>query len=313
MSLSPVTPFEPVSTEMIPQGDNWIAQIKWDGVRLLTYCDGRQVKLYNRHQNERTLHYPELTAINAYCSAHSVILDGEVIALEKGKPSFYQVMKRDSLRHPERIETVRQKIPIIYMIFDLLYLNGEWVIDRPLMEREQMLKEIITPQEHIQLVSSVDDPHALLDAVEQHQLEGIVIKDRTSRYSLGGKDRRWQKKKRYRDLYAVVGGVTFRQNRRNAFLLGLYDDEGQLWYVGHAGAGRLTQQDWMMLTELVPTLKQKERPFVNRPERHQDAIWLQPTLVVKINFLEWTPSKTLRQPSIQSFVEGDASACTFNQ
>src|SRR3954462_10905636 len=115
---------EPVSSDTIPKGDDWIAQVKWDGVRVLTYADNQTVRLYNRKRNERTLHYPEITNIDHYCSSRSVILDGEVIALgENGKPAFHEVMKRDGLRNLERLKMVGDSVPIIYMIFDVIYLN----------------------------------------------------------------------------------------------------------------------------------------------------------------------------------------------
>lgn len=308
-----MTPFEPVTTSAIPQGERWVAQIKWDGIRLLTYCDGHRVALFNRHKKERTLHYPELTAIDTYCSARSVILDGEVIALKNGKPSFYQVMKRDGLRTEKKFSSIRHQVPIIYMVFDLLYFNDEWIIDRSFEERHSLLKDIITPCSTVQLVQNEEDPLALFEAVKELELEGIVIKDRRSRYVINGKDKRWQKRKVLRDLYAVVGGVTFNQNRVNALLLGLYDDEGQLRYIGHAGTGKLTEADWQWITQRVGGLKTKERPFVNRPDRQKDAVWLKPELTVKVSFLEWTEGKTMRQPSIQAIVQTDLEKCTFEQ
>lgn len=313
MKLSPVIPFEPVPTEVIPQGEQWVAQIKWDGIRLLTYFDGRQVALFNRHKKDRTWHYPELTAIETYCSARSVILDGEVIALVNGKPSFHQVMRRDGVRTGKSLSFLQGQVPIIYMVFDLLYFNDEWIIDRPFEERHRLLREILTPSSSVQLVQNEEDPLALFEVVKKLDLEGIVIKDRHSRYVINGKDKRWQKKKRLKDLYAVVGGVTFNQNIVNALLLGLYDEKGRLWYIGRAGTGKLTQADWLSITEGVKALKTKERPFVNRPDRHKDAVWLKPELTVKVHFLEWTKKGTMRQPSIQAIVPIEVEACTFQQ
>lgn len=74
--LKPIIPFEPITVNQIPTGDNWVAQIKWDGVRILTYCEGGEVRLINRRQNDRTMQYPELQDAKAYCSASSFILDG---------------------------------------------------------------------------------------------------------------------------------------------------------------------------------------------------------------------------------------------
>ncbi|QRG65581.1 hypothetical protein JNE38_18435 [Brevibacillus choshinensis] len=76
MDLTPVFPFEPISTDVFPEGTQWVAQVKWDGVRVLTYYDGQEVRLFNRKQNERTLHYPEIADISSYFHGVSVILDG---------------------------------------------------------------------------------------------------------------------------------------------------------------------------------------------------------------------------------------------
>ncbi|MDB5052920.1 MAG: ligase [Bacilli bacterium] len=96
MELEPVIPFEPIRSNSIPEGSVWIHQIKWDGVRVLTYYDGFKCRLFNRKLNERTNQYPELLDVKSYCHSDSVILDGEIIALgSDGKPSFHEVMRRD--------------------------------------------------------------------------------------------------------------------------------------------------------------------------------------------------------------------------
>lgn len=313
MKLLPIVPFEPICTEEIPSGEHWISQIKWDGVRMLLYYDGYDVNLFNRRLNNRTMQYPELAEIHEYCSAQSVILDGEIIALKEGKPSFHQVMKRDSIRKQSSVQIVQKNVFITYMIFDILYLNGNWIIDQSLDERQNILGKVITSNNLVQLVSNHADPKILYKAVVDHGLEGIIIKDLTSKYAIGGKDKRWQKKKVFQDLFAVAGGVTYRNGIVNALLLGLYDDDGQLWYIGHVGTGKLTQQDWRDLSRMVEDLKIPEIPFANTPSRNKEVIWIKPQLVMKVNFLEWTPHQSLRQPSIQSFVNIDIRQCTFSQ
>lgn len=311
MDLVPVIPFEPVSTDTLPVGKQWIAQIKWDGVRMLTYYDGTGVKLVNRKLNERTIQYPELTDLQSYCDAGSVILDGEVIALENGKPSFHEVMRRDSLKSAERVRFVQNSVPIVYMVFDVLFHNGAWVTGRSLRDRQALLDNIIRPNEHVQLVPSFPDLPQLYDVVRQHQLEGIVCKDLTSDYVVSGKDKRWLKKKLVRDLIAVVGGVTHRGGIVNALLLGLYDNQGRLWYIGHAGTGKLKQEDWRGITEKTTLMRVPEMPFANLPERRKGAVWVRPAITVKIHYMEWTPHKTLRHPSIQALTDLPPQACTF--
>ncbi|MDI6877962.1 MAG: hypothetical protein QMD16_01140 [Desulfitobacteriaceae bacterium] len=152
--MEPVVPFEPVLTEQIPSGAHWVAQVKWDGVRILTYYNGQTLRLFNRKLNERTVQYPELQPIHRYCSASSVILDGEIIAFAEGKPSFYEIMRRDGIRKLDNLEKAKREVPVTYMIFDILFYNGEWVIEQPLEERQALLHKIISPQPDIQLVEN---------------------------------------------------------------------------------------------------------------------------------------------------------------
>lgn len=310
--MKPIVPFEPISTDKIPTGASWVGQVKWDGVRVLTYSSGQKTKLFNRKLNERTLHYPELVDIQEYCSASSAIFDGEIIALKDGRPSFYKVMKRDGITNFQHIKSLQQAVPITYMIFDVLYLNGKWITAQPLFERQQILHEIITPNNYIQIVENFQDANALFDVVKTQKLEGVVIKDLTSTYLINGKDQRWRKKKFFQDLIAIVGGVTLRGSIVNSLLLGLYDQDGRLWYIGHAGTGRLTQEDWRNLTENIKPLIEPNTPFANRPPRNKESIWLKPKLTVKINFAEWLEGHTLRQPSIQAFVNVDPQDCRLN-
>ena len=303
MKLKPIVPFEPVSTDKIPGGDNWIAQIKWYGVRVLTYYDGHEVKLYNRKLNERTFHYPELTEIKSYCKANSVILDGEVLALNnEGRVSFHAVMRRDGLRRLERVKQVQKEVPVIYMIFDVIYFNGQWINEWDLEKRMEILSDIIIPKENIQLVNSYRDKENLFNVIVQKEMEGVVIKDLRSKYLIGGKNSQWQKKKNYQDIVAAVGGATLRDGIVNALLLGMEDNKGNLWYIGHAGTGKLSKQDWQQLTQIIKPLIQEHMPFINKPERVKETIWLKPRIKVKVQYIEWTEGYTLRQPSIQAFV-----------
>lgn len=312
MILKPIIPFEPVSSDTIPEGPNWLAQVKWDGVRILTYYDGQEVRLFNRKLNERTGNYPELLDIKTYCEVSSLILDGEIIALgPDGKPSFQEVMKRDGIRRMEKVAQAVKGVPITYMIFDILYLNGEWINREFLSRRIAKMQEIIKPNSQVQLVTSHDEGEALFKAMEHHGMEGIVMKKKDSPYLIGEKKDYWCKVKNYRDIIAVVGGVTRKNGVVNSLLLGLYDGEGHLWYIGHAGTGRLSHQDWRDLTERVQPLIGLEKPFINKVEREREAVWVKPQLTAKIKFAEWTSARSLRQPSIQAFVDVPPRDCVL--
>lgn len=310
--MEPIVPMEPQITDSIPHGDNWIHQVKWDGVRVLTYVDGKEIRLFNRKIRERTLHYPELTSMS-FATSKSLILDGEIIALgPDGKPSFHEVMSRDGIRIMSKVDQMRTVVPITYMVFDVLYRNGEWLNGRPWMERNEILNEVVTPTPNIQLVESHDDGESLFQVIKQHGMEGIVSKRKDSLYLMGEKKDFWLKKKNYRDLIAAIGGFTQNGGIVNSVLVGLYDEAGKFWYIGHTGTGKMSQKDWRDLTERLRPLVVEEKPFVNKTEREQEAIWVRPEFTTKIQFAEWTEGRVLRQPSIQAFVDIPAHDCVFD-
>jgi bifunctional non-homologous end joining protein LigD len=310
--LKPIIPFEPVISHTIPTENHWRHEIKWDGTRILTYHNNEGTKLFNRKQRERTFHYPELTALQSYCRATSVILDGEVIALaDNGKPSFHEVMRRDMIQRLERVKDAQLKIPITYMIFDIAYYNGQWINHLPLSERIELLSSIITPSEHVHLVSVHNHGETLFKVMQQQDMEGIVCKDLRSTYSLGAKDDRWKKVKNYGDVIAVIGGFTLRGGLVNAVLLGQYDLEGKLWYIGHTGTGKLTKEEWRNLTQILTPAVMNACPFAKKPQRYKDAFWVRPTITAKVQYSEWRwqEGRALRQPSIQAFVTAPPQEC----
>jgi len=310
--MKPIIPFEPIRSASIPAGEQWTYQVKWDGVRILAYGDGPEIKLFNRRLHERTAQFPELTR-RGYCSASSFILDGEVIALAAdGKPSFHEVMRRDGIRRLDRIPQARLEVPIAYMVFDLVYCGGEWVNGRPLKERQQLLSEILIPNEHVQPVASHADGQALFEAVCRQGMEGVVCKDLNSAYAMNGKDGRWVKVKNYGDVVAVIGGFTLRDGIVNAVMAGLYH-EGMLVFIGKVGTGKLTAADWRKLTGTLMGLRSADCPFVRKHPDMRGAYWVKPLVTAKIMYTEWRrhEGRMLRQPSIQAFVDVPPETCVF--
>ncbi|MDQ0188590.1 bifunctional non-homologous end joining protein LigD [Alicyclobacillus cycloheptanicus] len=313
--MEPLVPMEPVRVDIIPTGSDWVSQVKWDGVRVLTYAMAGHVELYNRRRRRRTLHYPELVDCKRYCDADAVILDGEVVALgANGTPDFHQVMKRDAIRRFERVPVVQRAVPIHYMVFDILYYNGQWLTDRPFGDRFALLERVIRPSDVVQVVTTTNDGPALYQAMETFDMEGIVAKRVDSTYRIGEKVDTWRKIKRYRDLVAVIGGYTLGDNGViNALLLGMYDEAGALHYIGHVGTGRLTQEEWRSLTTRLQALAAQNRPFAEPPSRSRSGSapvhWVLPVVTVKVHYAEWTRGRSLRQPSVQSITNIPPTAC----
>ncbi|WP_340027229.1 DNA ligase [Paenibacillus sp. FSL H7-0940] len=312
--FKPLIPFEPISRDTLPTGPQWIAQIKWDGVRMLAYEDGQELRLVNRRLHDRTAQYPELVTPRNLCSGSSYILDGEVIALDPdtGKPSFYHVLRRDRMSRPEGIAQAIHQIPVTYMVFDILFYEGKWVTDQPLADRQRLLHEVLNTAPHVQEVTNTLDAASLLTVMRQHQMEGIVCKDLTSSYGIQGKDQRWQKVKIMHDVYAMIGGVTYRSGIVNAVAVGVYDGPDFV-YIGHVGTGKLNSNTWRELTHQVEPLIRQDRPFHNVPERSAETTWVEPRIGVKVQYMELTHHNTLRHPSIQTFADVTREDCLANQ
>lgn len=312
--FKPLIPFEPISRDTLPTGPQWIAQVKWDGVRMLAYEDGQELRLVNRRLHDRTAQYPELVTPRNLCSGSSYILDGEVIALDPdtGKPSFYHVLRRDRMSRPEGIAQAIHQIPVTYMVFDILFYEGKWVTDQPLADRQRLLHEVLNTAPHVQEVTNTLDAASLLTVMRQHQMEGIVCKDLTSSYGIQGKDQRWQKVKIMHDVYAMIGGVTYRSGIVNAVAVGVYDGPDFV-YIGHVGTGKQNSNTWRELTHQVEPLIRQDRPFHNVPERSAETTWVEPRIGVKVQYMELTHHNTLRHPSIQTFAEVTREDCLANQ
>ncbi|MDQ0658065.1 RNA ligase family protein [Paenibacillus sp. W2I17] len=312
--FKPLIPFEPISRDTLPTGPQWIAQVKWDGVRMLAYEDGHELRLVNRRLHDRTAQYPELVTPRNLCSGSSYILDGEVIALDPdtGKPSFYHVLRRDRMSRPEGIAQAIHQIPVTYMVFDILFFEGKWVTDQPLADRQRLLHEVLNTAPHVQEVTNTLDASSLLTVMRQHQMEGIVCKDLTSSYGIQGKDQRWQKVKIMHDVYAMIGGVTYRSGIVNAVAVGVYDGPNFV-YIGHVGTGKLNSNTWRELTHQVEPLIRQDRPFHNVPERSAETTWVEPQIGVKVQYMELTHHHTLRHPSIQTFADVTREDCLANQ
>ncbi|MCA0987766.1 RNA ligase family protein [Guptibacillus algicola] len=312
--MKPIKPFEPVTSATVPSSPHGISQVKWDGVRVLAYFDKQHLKLFNRSLNERTATYPELQELPSLAQSVSFILDGEIVSLnEKGEPSFHDVMRRDRLKKANQIAKGVEMNPIFYMVFDVILWDGKWVNDRPLIERLEILEEGLNQNKSIRIVHSHENGEQLFSVIKEKGMEGIVWKDLNSSYVINGKSDSWKKVKNYQDIFATVCGVTFRGNIINTFLLGLYDSNNQLRYIGSAGTGKLKNDEISRLSEMVTLVKQSTSPFLEFDPNRKDIVWLSPEIIVKVTYLEWTSDQRLRQPVVQTITDGDPKTCSFQQ
>jgi len=296
----PITPMEPVKRETPFDSQEHVFQVKWDGVRILAFFNGTDVTLQNRRLHNRTVQYPELQALSRL-SKHPVVIDGEVIALKDGKPSFPTVMRRDRVASAGTVSSLINVIPISYMVFDILYYHHQMITNLPWHKRHEILQDLFSkPADPFHLVENFTGGIALFKEVQRMGLEGVVAKVRDSQYIPGGKSRLWQKIKNRPLLTCLIGGFTKRGENANSLLLGVFDQD-QFLYVGRAGSG-LKEDQWVSLTQVLLKIQTSSSPFVNPPKK-TGITWVKPVHQVIVEYAEWTEETHLRSPVIKQVLQ----------
>src|SRR3954452_12515625 len=285
----------------LPVGDNWAYEIKWDGVRAIGYAEGGRLRLESRNGNNVTPRYPELRALGRALGTHEAIIDGEVVALdEQGRPSFQRLQRRMHLTSEGMVRRLSQSEPVVYMIFDLLWLDGHSLLALTYDERRAKLAELElagptwqAPAHH------VGNGAALLEASKAQGLQGLVAKRRDCPYTPGRRAHGWVKVKNVNRADVVVGGWLpgegNRGGRLGALVVGVHDADGELRYAGRVGTG-FDQRELERLGGLLAELAADESPFTGR-QPPKETRFVEPSLVAAVDFSEWTQAGTLRQPS----------------
>lgn len=293
----------------------WGYEPKWDGIRAIAECD-EETRLITRNDKDVTVAYPELRRLHNQVVALDAMLDGEIVAFEDGVPSFQRLQQRMHLRDERRIEEIVRQIPVVYMVFDLLYLDGRDLTGLALEERRRLMEEAVVPSEQIQVSPLTQGAGvALFAAAADQGLEGIMAKRLSSRYVPGARSKDWLKVKVSFDADVVIVGWTEGERARagtiGSLVMAAYDD-GELRYVGNVGTGfgRGLLEEGM---ERLGALDGTEPLFTERAELRR-AHWVTPVLVAKVEHRGVTSAGRLRAPSFQGFREDKRpEECTFDQ
>ena len=288
----------------LPEGPEWLFEVKWDGMRLLAdVVDGR-LRLASRTDRDVTGNFPELGGLETL--APDVLLDGEVVLLERGIPSFAALA--DRMHGPVDPRAAREH-PVTFMVFDVLRLYGVSLVDRPLDERRATVERLnLAGVPNVSLSPGYTDGPALLEATRQRGMEGVVAKRRDSPYRPGRRSPTWVKTAHQHTQVCLVGG--WRPERRSAgatlaaarnavpigaLLLGMPDADG-LRYVGKVGSGLAGATAQRVLHERLTPVERA--PFAQRVPRPDGvgARWCEPVTVVEVAHMGWTEGGRLRQP-----------------
>jgi bifunctional non-homologous end joining protein LigD len=274
----------------------WIFETKWDGFRSICFVKNGKSRFVSRNQIDMTPQYPELVGMAKQIKAKEAILDGEIVALDKdGMPRFQLLQPR--VGRKSGIEALRGQGHIVYYVFDLLYLDGNDLMPCTVIERKELLEQILKPASFIKLSEHVmGEGEAFFKQIEKFHLEGLIAKRAASPY-VQKRSRDWLKIKTILRSEAMIGGYTQPRGSRSHFgalVVGLYRGH-DLHYVAHVGGG-FNQRTLTEIYKLMQPLKTKESPFVDAPKTNEPVQWLKPKLVAEVKFSEWTADHRLRQP-----------------
>jgi bifunctional non-homologous end joining protein LigD len=293
----------------------WGFEPKWDGIRAIAVCD-EETRLITRNDKDVTVAYPELRRLHDQTVALEAMLDGEIVAFEHGVPSFQRLQQRMHLRDERKIEEVARQIPVVYMVFDLLYLDGRDLTTLALRERREMLEQVVVPSDQVQVSPSTEEAgKALYEAAADQGLEGIMAKRLESVYVPGARSKDWLKVKVSFDADVVIVGWTegggARAGTIGSLVMAVYED-GELRYVGNVGTGfgRGRLEEAM---ERLGGLEETKPLLADRKDLLR-AHWVPPALVGTVEHRGVTSAGRLRSPSFKGFREDKRpEECTFDQ
>jgi bifunctional non-homologous end joining protein LigD len=282
----------------------WAYEMKWDGIRALAFAEDGRVRLMSRTGRDISQVYPELAGLAAGVSAAQAVLDGEIVAFGDGEwPDFEALQQRMNISSAEQARILAAEVPVSYLAFDLLWLNGKPLLDLPYTERRKLLDGVGLHGGNWQAPPSfIGEAGADVQAVSrQHGIEGIMAKRQASRYEPGRRSPSWLKIKNIRRQEVVIGGWKPGEGGRaggiGSLLVGV-QDAGVLMYSGHVGTG-FTQQTLRMLADKLAPLRRATSPFGTTvpAQDARSARWVEPVLVAEVAFTDWTKSGRLRAPS----------------
>ncbi len=294
-----------------PDQERWSFEVKWDGVRAIAYAQPGRLRLESRNLKEITAAYPEVRGILDDLGMHEAVLDGEIVAFDYSdpahpRPSFERLQRRMHVTSPSSVRRLAVSTPVVYAIFDLLYLDGHSLMDLPYRDRRARLEGLELGGGAWRVPAAHPGHGAgLLKATGEQRLEGIVAKRLDSRYEPGRRSGSWLKIKHTLQQELVIGGWLPGEGRRTArigaLLMGYYRD-GDLVYAGRVGTG-FTEATLDLLTRRLEPLRRDSSPFARAPRLPREAVFVEPELVAQIEFREWTGEMVMRAPSFKGLRE----------
>jgi bifunctional non-homologous end joining protein LigD len=291
---------------------NWLFEIKWDGVRAAARIHDGQVTLWARSGRDVTREYPEFRDLAKHFRAAEAIVDGEIVSLDAdGRSNFQKLQNRLGAQNPS--QNLVQSVPVNYYFFDLLYADGFDLRKSPLLERKELLKRVLIPDEKLHYSDHVIEKGVeLFEAAREKGLEGIIGKRIDSPYA-GARTSSWVKIKIVKELDAVVAGYTAGRGSRKYFgalVLGLYEKR-ELKFIGSVGTG-FDEELQKSIFDRLQELRVTRSAFRQVPKLREEVQWVKPELVARVKYGNWTDDAHVRVPVFLSLRnDRTVEECTF--
>src|SRR6267142_2523724 len=293
---------EPMLSENVdrpPRGDDYIYEVKWDGIRALISLEDGQIHIRSRNQREVTNQFPELLAGDKAFRATCGLFDAEIVCLSAGgKPEFRKVINRLQSTGETTIQKLAKTNPVNCYIFDCLYLDGRSLVNDPLSRRKEWLKDVVRTDSPYRISEFVEDGNSLFEAAREHGLEGIMAKRKESKYMPGRRSDLWLKIKVRQTAESVIIGYTQgKGNRGQTFgALHIADKiDNELHYRGKVGTGF----DDAVMKEIYAELQKHpkvKKPIKEKVPDEKVTTWLSPDLWIEVSYSKLTPDKMYREP-----------------
>jgi len=294
-----IEPMLAVLGSQLPQGSDWLYEVKWDGYRALCFIEKGKVRMVSRRGNSMDANFPEIAAaLKETIKAETAIVDGEIVAFdENGVPSFQLLQNHMGFRRSAALKGEKPQA-LNFFAFDLLYVDGYDLRQAALVDRRQLLSSIILPSETVKYSEHfVGRGKELLDAVQQQGLEGIIAKQAQSKYE-PKRSSSWVKiKVTCQQDFVICGYILGERELFGSLVLGYYQD-GRLIYAGNVGSG-FTQQSLKLVYEAIKPLITKKLVLSDVPREVGAVTWVKPELVCVVKFNSWTADGRLRAPVFQ--------------
>lgn len=273
---------------------DYIFELKLDGIRCIAYLDNNYIDLRNKRDMKLGPLFPELEDIHKQVK-YKCILDGELIVTVDGKPDFFEVQRRAILRNKFKIKLAANKLPVTFIAYDILYFNNEQITSYPLLKRKELLNNTIIESDRIAISRYIEEKGIdLYNLVVKQELEGVVAKEKESRYYFDKRSKEWTKFKNLLDDDYVVCGYAFNRDGTNSLFLGQYSND-KLVYKGNVSLGVVGQN----FKRILRHNKANNPPFAFNS--NDKITWIEPTLVISVSYMYKTSSGALRQPVFKGF------------